>query len=113
MQRPGVQIKDVPAKFAQTKLEPHNLGVPKANAKGHFIWPNQYPNNNSVGTQQRQRINDEEFLRLGPVEMLKFVRKTEGDLARISVEQNRQIQHLVWNQIFKIELQVLDFLRFF
>jgi hypothetical protein len=43
----------------------------------------------------RQRISDEEFLRLGPVEMLKFVRKTESDIARLAAEQHRQIQSLV------------------
>ncbi|KAJ8668883.1 hypothetical protein QAD02_000142 [Eretmocerus hayati] len=43
----------------------------------------------------RQRISDDEFLRLGPVEMLKFVRKTESEMARLAAEQHRQIQTLV------------------
>lgn len=45
--------------------------------------------------QPRQRISDDEFLRLGPVDMLKFVRKTETDIARLAAEQHRQIQTLV------------------
>ncbi|XP_031829355.1 coiled-coil domain-containing protein 85 isoform X2 [Nomia melanderi] len=66
--------------------------------QGQYLPPNgQYPP--TVNTAQtppiRQRITDDEFLRLGPVEMLKFVRKTETDIARLAAEQNRQIQSLL------------------
>ncbi|KAK2579130.1 hypothetical protein KPH14_001300 [Odynerus spinipes] len=70
--------------------------------QGQYLPPNsQYPtiSSSSSGSNQappsRQRITDEEFLRLGPVEMLKFVRKTESDIARLAAEQNRQIQSLL------------------
>lgn len=42
-----------------------------------------------VGLPAPQRPNDEELLRLGPVEMLKFVRKSESDAARAAVEQGQ------------------------
>ncbi|XP_076297652.1 coiled-coil domain-containing protein 85 [Lasioglossum baleicum] len=66
--------------------------------QGQYLPPNgQYPSTvNSAQTPPiRQRITDDEFLRLGPVEMLKFVRKTETDIARLAAEQNRQIQSLL------------------
>lgn len=66
--------------------------------QGQFLSPNsQYPPASVAPTQvtNRSRISDDEFLRLGPVEMLKFVRKTESDIARLAAEQNRQIQTLV------------------
>ncbi|KAF7418094.1 hypothetical protein HZH68_000747 [Vespula germanica] len=70
--------------------------------QGQYLPPNsQYPtisSSSSASNQpvpSRQRITDEEFLRLGPVEMLKFVRKTESDIARLAAEQNRQIQSLL------------------
>lgn len=70
--------------------------------QGQYLPPNsQYPtigSSNSASSQpvpSRQRLTDEEFLRLGPVEMLKFVRKTESDIARLAAEQNRQIQSLL------------------
>lgn len=72
--------------FQQTKL-----------GQGSYLPPSsQYPTVNSgQNAPIRQRISDDEFLRLGPVEMLKFVRKTESDIARLAAEQNRQIQSLV------------------
>ncbi|EZA51041.1 Coiled-coil domain-containing protein 85C [Ooceraea biroi] len=65
--------------------------------QGQYLPPSsQYPAANSgQSAPVRQRISDEEFLRLGPVEMLKFVRKTESDIARLAAEQNRQIQSLL------------------
>lgn len=65
--------------------------------QGPYLPPSsQYPAvNNGQSAPVRQRISDDEFLRLGPVEMLKFVRKTESDIARLAAEQNRQIQNLV------------------
>jgi len=65
--------------------------------QGPYLPPSsQYPAvSNGQSAPVRQRISDEEFLRLGPVEMLKFVRKTESDIARLAAEQNRQIQNLV------------------
>lgn len=65
--------------------------------QGSYLPPSsQYPAVNSGQSAPiRQRISDDEFLRLGPVEMLKFVRKTESDIARLAAEQNRQIQSLV------------------
>ncbi|XP_015117257.1 coiled-coil domain-containing protein 85C [Diachasma alloeum] len=66
--------------------------------QGQFLSPNsQYPPPSGVTVQPptRNRISDDEFLRLGPVEMLKFVRKTESDIARLAAEQNRQIQNLL------------------
>lgn len=66
-------------------------------SSGQYLPPNsQYPTSTTVtNTTNKQRLSDEEFLRLGPVEMLKFVRKTETDIARLAAEQNRQIQSLV------------------
>ncbi|XP_014234160.1 coiled-coil domain-containing protein 85C [Trichogramma pretiosum] len=55
----------------------------------------QAPTQPSSSSGQRQRISDEEFLRLGPIDMLKFVRKTESDMVRLAAEQHRQIQSLV------------------
>ncbi|XP_036146727.1 ataxin-2 homolog [Monomorium pharaonis] len=65
--------------------------------QGPYLPPSsQYPTvNNGQNVPVRQRISDDEFLRLGPVEMLKFVRKTESDIARLAAEQNRQIQNLL------------------
>lgn len=42
-----------------------------------------------VGLPAPQRPNDEELLRLGPVEMLKFVRKSENEAARAAAEQGQ------------------------
>lgn len=42
-----------------------------------------------VGLPGTQRPNDEELLRLGPVEMLKFVRKSESEAARAAAEQGQ------------------------
>lgn len=66
-------------------------------SSGQYLPPNsQYPTSTTVtNTTNKQRLSDEEFLRLGPVEMLKFVRKTETDIARLAAEQNRQIQSLL------------------
>lgn len=80
------QQQPQPAYLQQSKL-----------SQGPYLPPSsQYP---AVSSGQsvpvRQRISDDEFLRLGPVEMLKFVRKTESDIARLAAEQNRQIQSLV------------------
>lgn len=74
----------------------------KVTGQGQLLPPNsQYP----VGQPaSRQRISDEDFLRLGPLEMLKFVRKTEGDIARVAAEQNRQIQTLV-----RLDIVISDF----
>ncbi|XP_029159434.1 coiled-coil domain-containing protein 85C [Nylanderia fulva] len=65
--------------------------------QGSYLPPSsQYPTvNTGQSAPIRQRISDDEFLRLGPVEMLKFVRKTESDIARLAAEQNRQIQSLL------------------
>lgn len=60
--------------------------------QGQLPPASQYPLTQQVA---RHRITDEDFLRLGPVEMLKFVRKTETDISRVANEQNRQIQTLV------------------
>ena len=99
--------KDAPSKFSP-KIEHHQqtgnlIGnkvlqqapyIPaKVASQGQLLPPNsQYPVSQVA---PRQKISDEEFLRLGPLEMLKFVRKTEGDIARVAAEQNRQIQNLV------------------
>ncbi|KZC14092.1 PREDICTED: coiled-coil domain-containing protein 85C [Dufourea novaeangliae] len=82
---------------ALPKTQPHGYLQAKV-GQGQYLPPNgQYPP--TVNTAQtppiRQRITDDEFLRLGPVEMLKFVRKTESDIARLAAEQNRQIQSLL------------------
>lgn len=79
--------------------------------QGPYLPPSsQYP---AVSSGQsvpvRQRISDDEFLRLGPAEMLKFVRKTESDIARLAAEQNRQIQSLV---SISLNFMILSFLRF-
>ncbi|KAL0119450.1 hypothetical protein PUN28_007737 [Cardiocondyla obscurior] len=72
------------------------LQQPKLGQSSYLPPSSQYPAvNNGQSAPVRQRISDEEFLRLGPVEMLKFVRKTESDIARLVTEQNRQIQNLV------------------
>lgn len=64
---------------------------------------------NGIQSNNRQRISDDEFLRLGPLEMLKFVRKTEGDIARMVAEQHRQIQALVgiYNCVFYLYVFML------
>lgn len=80
------QQQQPPTYFQQTKLGQSSYLPPSS----------QYPAVNSGQSAPiRQRISDDEFLRLGPVEMLKFVRKTESDIARLAAEQNRQIQSLV------------------
>ncbi|CAB0033991.1 unnamed protein product [Trichogramma brassicae] len=61
----------------------------------HATQLQQAPSQPSSSSGQRQRISDEEFLRLGPIDMLKFVRKTESDMVRLAAEQHRQIQSLV------------------
>lgn len=80
------QQQQLPNYFQQAKIN-----------QGSYLPPSsQYPAVNSGQSASiRQRISDDEFLRLGPVEMLKFVRKTESDIARLAAEQNRQIQSLV------------------
>ncbi|XP_001605643.1 coiled-coil domain-containing protein 85C [Nasonia vitripennis] len=65
------------------------VGVPTVAANAAAL------NGQTTAPAPRQRISDEEFLRLGPVEMLKFVRKTESDIARLAAEQHRQIQSLI------------------
>ncbi|XP_006611745.1 coiled-coil domain-containing protein 85C isoform X2 [Apis dorsata] len=79
-----------------SKTQPHSYLQAKV-GQGQYLPPNgQYPTVNTAQTPPlRQRITDDEFLRLGPVEMLKFVRKTENDIARLAAEQNRQIQNLL------------------
>ncbi|XP_043462494.1 coiled-coil domain-containing protein 85C [Leptopilina heterotoma] len=94
--------KDVPNKFIpkvehqqQTgnKLPQGQFLPSKILGQGQLLSTNsQYPVNPPT---TRQRISDEEFLRLGPLEMLKFVRKSEGDITRVAAEQNRQIQTLL------------------
>ncbi|XP_076239930.1 coiled-coil domain-containing protein 85 [Calliopsis andreniformis] len=82
---------------AVPKTQPHGYLQAKV-GQGQYLPPNgQYPPTvNAAQTPPiRQRITDDEFLRLGPVEMLKFVRKTESDIARLAAEQNRQIQSLL------------------
>ncbi|XP_032666119.1 coiled-coil domain-containing protein 85C [Odontomachus brunneus] len=84
------------ASKSQQQPQPAYLQQPKL-SQGPYLPPSsQYP---AVSSGQsvpvRQRISDDEFLRLGPVEMLKFVRKTESDIARLAAEQNRQIQSLL------------------
>ncbi|XP_003708408.2 coiled-coil domain-containing protein 85 [Megachile rotundata] len=113
-QRPVSQQKDAQSKYSPriehrhhpqggntliapvTKTQPHSYLQAKV-GQGQYLPPNgQYPTVNSTQTPPiRQRISDDEFLRLGPVEMLKFVRKTESDIARLAAEQNRQIQSLL------------------
>lgn len=80
------QQQQLPNYFQQAKIN-----------QGSYLPPSsQYPAVNSGQSASiRQRISDDEFLRLGPVEMLKFVRKTESDIARLAAEQNRQIQSLL------------------
>lgn len=112
--RPGPQQKDAQSKYSPriehrhhpqggniltapvSKTQPHSYLQAKV-GQGQYLPPNgQYPTINPAQTPPlRQRITDDEFLRLGPVEMLKFVRKTESDIARLAAEQNRQIQSLV------------------
>ncbi|XP_046472697.1 coiled-coil domain-containing protein 85C [Neodiprion pinetum] len=70
----------------------HGYNVQGKVPQGQIPPASQYPLTQVV---QRQRITDEDFLRLGPVEMLKFVRKTESDISRVATEQNRQIQSLL------------------
>ncbi|XP_017891676.1 coiled-coil domain-containing protein 85C [Ceratina calcarata] len=79
------------------KTQPPHSYLQAKVGQGQYLPPNgQYPTVNTAQTPPlRQRITDEEFLRLGPVEMLKFVRKTESDIARLAAEQNRQIQNLL------------------
>ncbi|XP_015591649.1 coiled-coil domain-containing protein 85C [Cephus cinctus] len=110
--RVATQSKDVQSKFSakiEASTQPTsslpNPANPSKNtaphlytqsklAQGQFLPPtSQYPTAGQPVV--RQRITDEEFLRLGPVEMLKFVRKTESDIARLAAEQNRQIQSLL------------------
>ncbi|XP_051170025.1 coiled-coil domain-containing protein 85C [Leptopilina boulardi] len=99
-----LQSRNVPPKDAQGKIIPKiehqqqsgnklaQFPQTKIIGQGQLLPPNsQYP----IVPPSRQRISDEEFLRLGPLEMLKFVRKTEGDIARVAAEQNRQIQTLL------------------
>ncbi|XP_044005994.1 coiled-coil domain-containing protein 85C [Aphidius gifuensis] len=96
--------KDAQGKFT-TKIEhliPQSTknsttGFYTGKSSGQYLPPNsQYPTSTTVtNTTNKQRLSDEEFLRLGPVEMLKFVRKTETDIARLAAEQNRQIQSLL------------------
>lgn len=45
--------------------------------------------------QNKVRISDEDFLRLGPVEMLKFVKKTEADSSKYASEQNKHMHTLI------------------
>ncbi|KAK0179234.1 hypothetical protein PV327_008043 [Microctonus hyperodae] len=80
----GQSSKNTPQFYYPTKI-----------SQTQYLPPNsQYPiSSNQINL--KQRITDEEFLRLGPVEMLKFVRKTENDIARLVAEQNRQIQSLL------------------
>ncbi|XP_043265381.1 coiled-coil domain-containing protein 85C [Colletes gigas] len=82
---------------AVSKTQSHGYLQAKV-GQGQYLPPNgQYPPtvNPAQTPPIRQRITDDEFLRLGPVEMLKFVRKTETDIARLAAEQNRQIQSLL------------------
>lgn len=74
-----------PSKISPGQFLPSSSSSSSSYPGGNIIIPN----------TGKQRISDEEFMRLSPVEMLKFVRKTESDLARIVTEQNRQIQNLV------------------
>ncbi|XP_074102405.1 coiled-coil domain-containing protein 85 [Cotesia typhae] len=74
-----------PSKISPGQFLPSSSSSSSSYPGGNIIIPN----------TGKQRISDEEFMRLSPVEMLKFVRKTESDLARIVTEQNRQIQNLL------------------
>ncbi|XP_057327097.1 coiled-coil domain-containing protein 85C [Microplitis mediator] len=74
-----------PSKISPGQFLPSSSSSSSSYPGGNIIIPN----------TTKQRITDEEFMRLSPVEMLKFVRKTESDLARIVTEQNRQIQNLL------------------
>ncbi|XP_076673435.1 coiled-coil domain-containing protein 85 [Andrena cerasifolii] len=88
---------NAPLTSAVPKTQPHGYLQAKV-GQGQYLPPNgQYPPTVNTGQTApiRQRITDDEFLRLGPVEMLKFVRKTESDIARLAAEQNRQIQSLL------------------
>ena len=74
---------------------PVNPPVLQSNAAGPISAAPQQLRQQHQPPQHQQRVTDEDFLRLGPVEMLKFVRKTESDMARLAAEQHRQIQALV------------------
>ncbi|KAG5336833.1 CC85C protein, partial [Acromyrmex heyeri] len=94
---PLIAAASAAASKSQQQPQPSTyLQQPKL-GQGQYLPPSsQYPAvNNGQSTPVRQRISDDEFLRLGPVEMLKFVRKTESDIARLAAEQNRQIQNLL------------------
>ncbi|KAK7863590.1 hypothetical protein R5R35_013467 [Gryllus longicercus] len=65
--------------------------------------PAQRRSNISVGIPQR--YSDEELMRLGPVEMLKFVRKAENETARVASEQsqtNREAARRIQNYVCEI-----------
>ena len=84
-----------PAIITNSTKNPNHAYLPSKLPTGQYLPPNsQYPTTVPISVP-RQRITDDELLRLGPVEMLKFVRKTESDIARVAAEQNRQIQSLV------------------
>ncbi|EGI70579.1 Coiled-coil domain-containing protein 85C [Acromyrmex echinatior] len=93
---PLIAAASAAASKSQQQPQPSTYLQPKL-GQGQYLPPSsQYPAvNNGQSTPVRQRISDDEFLRLGPVEMLKFVRKTESDIARLAAEQNRQIQNLL------------------
>ncbi|XP_077276318.1 coiled-coil domain-containing protein 85 [Temnothorax americanus] len=94
---PLIAAASAAASKGQQQPQPSTyLQQPKL-GQGPYLPPSsQYPAvGNSQSAPVRQRISDDEFLRLGPVEMLKFVRKTESDIARLAAEQNRQIQNLL------------------
>jgi len=69
-------------------IKPVYPGPPQYPAPPPVIQPPvQRRPNPTVGLPQR--LSDEELLRLGSVEMLKFVRKAESDAARVASEQGQ------------------------
>lgn len=95
--QPGNALIVAASAAAKSQQQPPTyLQQPKL-GQGSYLPPSsQYPAVSSTQNAPiRQKISDDEFLRLGPVEMLKFVRKTESDIARLAAEQHRQIQNLV------------------
>ena len=90
-----------PALVSKDGIKPnHSEGPPKQAVlrAPSYPQPPQYPAppavtgrrpNPIVGLPVPQRPNDEELLRLGPVEMLKFVRKSESEATRAAAEQGQ------------------------
>lgn len=107
----GHQLPPPPSQPSPLPQQPHPVskdGIKSNHVEGptkqpvlrapSYPHPPQYPAppavtgrrpNPIVGLPVPQRPNDEELLRLGPVEMLKFVRKSESEAARAAAEQGQ------------------------